>query len=294
MNIATDGFSMPTRFAARVPTAKTLVALMGAMLALASPSPATAWDSDYHTGMTQLTRNMFQIPGIKGSDQVLVWSGNAKNLCYTERYKMPAKDRVWLELVCGSNDPDHDRNKLGNILQGDFWFHNGEAEQRANYEFNKAVIAYRDSKQGNAVAANHLGRSIHYLQDLLDFSKHFDGDADAKRIRSYSETLAKNYMEIARNHGGKPTYPKALLGGLREVSREFGSPPATPKEFLKDSLQGRKELAALFKQVMSEATNRDRARDQFIEKMAMATIVAQEQLVSIYLRYIGVAETPIK
>ena len=54
-------------------------------------------------------------------------------------------------------------------------------------------------------------------------------------------------------------------------------------------LAGREELAELFRQVTAGSAH-VRKRDQFVEKMALATIVAQEQWLSMYLRYIGIAE----
>jgi hypothetical protein len=202
---------------------------------------------------------------------------------------MTAKDRVWLEVVCGSNDPDVDKKKLVNILQGDPIFHNSEAEQRAVYEFNKAVFAYRDPKLGNSEAARHLGRSIHYVQDLLDISKHWGGNADAKRFRSYSEALAQRYLLETANPGGRPAYPKWLAAAVRQVREEFGEVAGTPAAFMSEALKGRAELSDIFKKVTA-GPDHARKLDQFVEKMALATLVVQGAWVSMYLRYIGIAE----
>ncbi len=268
-------------------------------------SPAIAWDSAYHTSMIQLTQNVFQIPGVKGSYQIFVrpkmgqQEGNAEGLCYTDgdkksvRDKKSAKDRVWLDLICGTDEPDHERKTFLNAIKIDFIFHNSEAEQRAVYEFNKAVQAYRDSRKGNSEAARHLGRSIHYLQDLTDISKHWSHkDDDAKRVRKYSEELAKRYLAETIQ---QKSYPEWLTRALRPIRSQFSGPPGTPKQYLDGALGQREELAKFFKAEMAKAgNNRSRRRDEFIELSMLGAIIGQEQWVSMYLRYIGVAETPIR
>lgn len=289
MTLSTRGFTFRGAFA--------LFAL--ANFAFGFCSPVVAWDSAYHTSMIQLTQNIFQIPGIKGSYQIFVrpkmgqQAGNAGLLCYTDRQKKSAKDRVWLDLICGTDEPDHERNSLLNAIQLDFIFHNSEAAQRATYEFNEAVKASRNPRKGNSEAARHFGRSIHYLQDLTDISKHWpDSDDDAKRVRKYSEELAKRYLAETIQ---QKSLPEWLARALRPVRNQFSGPPGTPKQYLDGSLGERKELAKFFKAEMAKAgSNRSRRRDEFIELSMLGAIIGQEQWVSMYLHYIGVAETPIR
>jgi hypothetical protein len=261
------------------------------VLALLTPVSSLAWDSDVHTGLTQLTRNIIYLPGFWESEHLLVPATDAGKKCGEYRKETLAKDparRVFLELVCGADDPDAERHFWQNDV------HQKQAEKFAVDEFNAAVNAYREAgtkgASAYAEAANHLGRSLHFIQDLTDFSKGMKKRSDAREIRKRAKTMAQDYLTQWQTTSH---YPPDLMAKLKAMHAEMQGGPGTPAELVEGALQQRAEMSDFFTQFLAdpaEEGNRDYKMEQAIRTTLAGTIVIQEYWVDLYLSYIGVSK----
>jgi hypothetical protein len=258
---------------------------------LLSPLPASAWDSATHTALIQLTRPIINIPGFWESEHTIVLDDDAGKRCYEDRTKKLAKfpqRRVFLELVCGADEPDHERRFKPWLNHA----HQTKAEKFAVDEFNAAVNAYgqRGSKGdlAYAEAANHLGRSIHFLQDLTDFSKDMGDRSDARKVRKQSIKIAQAYLEDFQKNR---RYPNRLATRLNTMHAALRDDYQTPGQLVAGALQERAEMADTVSKFLSdpeETGSWDSKLNEALVATLAGTIVLQEFWVEQYLKQIGV------
>lgn len=255
-------------------------------------APALAWTSPFHTGATQLMRNVWEIPGVQGSKAVFVLSGNAGQMCYTEgnrtafRDQLAAPQRVYLDLVCGSDEPDRERaNKPYRI---DWWFtHQKWAPSRAVDAFNAAIGQH--NAKAYSEAARQLGHSLHYLQDLYDFSKNMSSIFSEKdeRFRGYANQTVQDYLEEWQR---SRQYPPKLTERLNFRRSKVQRLPNTPQQMVAPLLEKRDKDANDFKELWHKTPSHE--REDILKFYAFFhshdVIAYQEHWVRMYLRAIGI------
>lgn len=260
------------------------------MVTLLSPLPASAWDSEVHIALIQLTRNIGTIPGVANSERYFVPKEQAGEMCYSYRGTLtdPLR-RVYLDLVCGTDEPDHYRH---------FWENNDHqvnAQKHVADNFNAAVSTFRQSATlGNAAfseSARLLGNSIHFIQDLTDFSKNKESGSDSSRIRELGIEIAQNWLREWQNTG---QYPAALGSKVDAMRAELQGDPApqTIEELVQGAYADRVDMAQTVQDVLNHPDPDDqRPRDDKLRDIVVTTlagsIVVQEYVVDTYLRYIA-------
>lgn len=258
---------------------------------LLPPLHAAAWDSASHTALIQLTRNIIHIPGFWESEHTIVLADDAGKRCYkdrTEKLASSPQQRIFLELVCGTDEPDNERRFKP-------WLntpHQEKAEEFAKTHFHNAVSAYlqrtSDGDAAHARSANQLGRSIHFIQDLTDFTKDMDSRSEARKIRKKSVQIAQAYLESFQTNR---RYPRELAARLDNMRATLGGNYQTPEELVAGALKERKEMADTVTQFLKdpeEAGNWESKVNEALVATLAGTIVLQEIWVDLYLNRIGV------
>jgi hypothetical protein len=268
--------------------------LLFIILPLFLPLPALAWDSAVHTALTQLTRTIVNVPGFWDSPHEIVLADQAGEQCNKKTRKknlsQAPQSCVFVELVCGADDPDSEKHWWNPKENHD---HQTKAEQFAVDEFNAAVKAHGEyGTKGHlayAEAANHLGRSMHFIQDLTDFSKDMSSRSAAKKIRKKAIERAQDYLS-EWNRTRK--YPSRLMTRLESMRAELATepPPQTPAELVRDAFQQRKEMADIIMEFLNDPAegSHDSKLDEAVVLALAGTIVIQEYWVDLYLKQIGV------
>lgn len=252
-----------------------------------------AWTSPFHTGAIQLMRNIWEIPGVRGSKAVFVLSGNAGQLCYTEPNRTSYRDtlappeRVYLDLVCGSDEPD--RERANQPYRADWWYtHQAWAPDRAVNAFNAAIGQHH--AKAYSEAARQLGHSIHYLQDLYDFSKNMGSIFSERdeRFRGYANQAVQDYL-VQWQRGGQ--YPALLNERLNNRQSKVQRQPNTPQQMVAPLKERRRKDAEAFLEVWHKVPSHEREQHlQAVVSLYIHDVIAyQEHWVRMYLRAIGIA-----
>ena len=275
-------------------------------LSLLATTPALAWDSAVHTALIQLTRNISQVPGVSNSWRMFITKDIAGSVCYgtsetyvTRKQLTDPLQRTYLELVCGTDEPDRDRSFWKSELSWGEWFlalienHKADPAPCAQQEFDAAVALH---KQGQyAEAARHLGRSLHCISDLTDFSVHLSSYSSDVRARGIA--MAQGWLEQWR--AAPMSYPADLDAKLNAFRAGLAAQPGglatTPSDMLQDALAGRIEIAKDFAAFMNdpEAGSPDEKLAVAVENTLLGAIVAQEIWIDLYLKAIAPPGTSV-
>jgi hypothetical protein len=277
-----------------------------AMILWGTAVPAAAWDSDAHTAITQMTRNIWAIPGMANSFRYWVTSDNAGASCYSSSSAVSVREsiadgvqRLYLELVCASDEPDRDRNPFksdlpfGESVQALIANHKRNPTPYALQEFNDAVGWYR---QGYLLAAIHaLGRSLHYVADLTDFT--VDLGSSGGGFRQATRQRAQQLLLYCAQSAAAG-YPPDLGQELDRMWAQFQADhnsPQTPEEFLNGALEIRAETARAFTEFMNSAEDEGTRNSQFAQAVDIAvkgTIMVQEYWIALFLQRVRPAGAP--